>query len=223
MPSSRRRAPTRSSSLRCGKLQSFLSQAIAPNTFLREVPPTRAVGSSAGPWASADADLSSANSSPPGPLHPTRRAAGLGHGWPRPPHPGHISSWPKREGSQAARGQLRSDNRAAAWSPQPPLCSAPYASPGVAATIPLTWAEGRALLWEATRAPSQGPRPNGAARCRPLPFGLGTKALNPHRAPPRGAPAPTPFRIPVPPVLSFLPPRRPGTRRRSSVCSACAR
>jgi site-specific DNA recombinase len=32
---------------------------------------------------------------------------------------------------------------------------------------------------EATRAPSQGPRPNGAARCRPLPFGIGTKALNP--------------------------------------------
>ena len=31
----------------------------------------------------------------------------------------------------------------------------------------------------ATRAPSQGPRPNGAGRCRHLPFGIGTKALNP--------------------------------------------
>jgi site-specific DNA recombinase len=28
---------------------------------------------------------------------------------------------------------------------------------------------------EATRAPSQGPTPNGAARCRPLPLGIGTK------------------------------------------------
>jgi hypothetical protein len=35
------------SSLRCGKLQSFFSKAIAPNTFLREVPLTRAVSSSA--------------------------------------------------------------------------------------------------------------------------------------------------------------------------------
>jgi hypothetical protein len=35
------------SSLRCGKLQSFFSKAIAPNTFLREVPLTVAVSSSA--------------------------------------------------------------------------------------------------------------------------------------------------------------------------------
>src|SRR6516164_11204504 len=34
------------------------------------------------------------------------------------------------------------------------------------------------LCCEATRAPSQGPTPNGAARCRPLPFGIGTQALN---------------------------------------------
>src|SRR5262249_883969 len=34
------------------------------------------------------------------------------------------------------------------------------------------------LCCEATRAPSQGPTPNGAARCRPLPFGIGTPALN---------------------------------------------
>ena len=218
MPSSRRRAPTRSSSLRCGKLQSFLSQAIAPNTFLREVPPTRAVGSSAGPWASADADLSSANSSPPGPLHPTRRAAGLGHGWPRPPHPGHISSWPKREGSQAARGQLRSDNRAAAWSQQPPLCCVRFDSPFGAPITPLAWAEGRALLrsnpsavpgaeteWGGTMPPSPirdrhpGAKPSPR---RPLAYSL------PH---------------PAPAWLSSPPRRRPGTRRRSAACSACAR
>ena len=35
------------SSLRCGKLQSFFSEAIAPNTFLREVPLTIVVSSSA--------------------------------------------------------------------------------------------------------------------------------------------------------------------------------
>src|SRR5262249_50115093 len=34
-----------------------LCEAIAPNTFLREVPPTTAVSSSAGALASADADL----------------------------------------------------------------------------------------------------------------------------------------------------------------------
>src|SRR5262249_13158718 len=94
----------------------------------------------------ADADLSGANSSPSGPLHPTRRAAGLGPRWPRPPHPGHISSWPKREGSQAAARQLRSNNRAAAWSLQSPLCAVRCASPFLAPTIPLAWAEDRALL-----------------------------------------------------------------------------
>src|SRR5262249_25080673 len=98
---------------------------------------------------------------------------------PRPPHPGPISSWPKREGSQAATRQLGSNNRAAAWSHQTPLCSVRSASAFGATTIPLAWAEDRALLWEATRAPSQGPRPKGAARGRPLPFGIGTKALNP--------------------------------------------
>src|SRR5262249_22026895 len=76
-----------------------LADAIAPNTFLREVPPTRAVNSSAGALASADADLSSANSSPPGPLQPKHRAADTDPCEPGPPHPGHISSWPKREGS----------------------------------------------------------------------------------------------------------------------------
>ena len=142
----RGRAPSRLSSLRCGKLQSFFSDAIAPNTFLREVLPTGAVSSSAGASASADADLSSANSSPSGPLHPMRRAAGLGHCWPRPPHPGLLSSWPKREGSQAATRQLGSNNRTALWFFQSPLCPVRYASPCGTPTIPLAWAEGRALL-----------------------------------------------------------------------------
>jgi hypothetical protein len=51
------------SSLRCGKLQSFFSAAIAPNTFLREAPLAIAASSSAG-HDPADADLSGANSSP---------------------------------------------------------------------------------------------------------------------------------------------------------------
>src|SRR5262245_19675603 len=93
-----------------------LFEAIAPNSFLREVPPTTAVSSSAGASASADADLSSANSSPSGPLQPEHRAADTDPCEPGPPHPGHISSWPKREGSQAALRQLRSNNRSAAWS-----------------------------------------------------------------------------------------------------------
>ena len=87
------------------------------------------------------------------------------------PHPRTDSSWPKREGSQVATRQLRSNNRAESYFLLSPLC--------FTAKIPLTWAEDRALLWEATPAPSQGPAPNGAARCRPLPFGIGTKALNP--------------------------------------------
>jgi hypothetical protein len=48
---------------RRGKLQSFFSKAIAPKTFLREVPLTITVSSSAG-YVMADADLSDANSSP---------------------------------------------------------------------------------------------------------------------------------------------------------------
>ena len=63
----RRRRPGFERRLGCrrrGKLQSFLSSAIAPNTFLRRVPPAIAVGGSARSSVRADADLSSANSSP---------------------------------------------------------------------------------------------------------------------------------------------------------------
>jgi hypothetical protein len=107
----RSRSPARSSSLRCGKRQSFFADAIAPPTFLRKVPRTLAGRSSAGSSRRAEADLSRANSSPSGPLHPTRRAADLDHRWPKPPHPGPSSSWPQREGAQAARRQLRSNHR----------------------------------------------------------------------------------------------------------------
>jgi hypothetical protein len=131
---------------RYGKLQSFFSDAIAPNTFLRKVPPTILVGSSARQRTRADADVSGANSSPSGPLHPKRRAAGVGHCWLMPPHPRSEPSWPKREGSRVARGQLRSNNRAEACPLITPLCFVLFHGRLVAATIPLTWAEGRALL-----------------------------------------------------------------------------
>ena len=78
-----------------------------------------------------------------------------------------ISSWPQREGSQAASRQLRSNNRAAASHPQYPLCFIRFDSPSSLTTIPLTWAEDRALLgsnpsavpganteWGGTRPPS---------------------------------------------------------------------
>src|SRR5262249_21309790 len=97
---------------------------------------------------------------------------------PRPPHPGLLSSWPKREGSQAATRQLGSNNRTAPWFLQSPLWPVRYASRGW--RLQYLWPGRRTgPCWGATRAPSQGPRPNGAARGRPLPFGIGTKALNP--------------------------------------------
>jgi hypothetical protein len=54
----------RRSCRRYGKLQSFFSDAIAPNTFLRKVPLTITVSSSARIRYRADADKSGANSSP---------------------------------------------------------------------------------------------------------------------------------------------------------------
>jgi hypothetical protein len=58
---------------RRGKLQPFFACAVAPEPFLREVPLTFTVNSSASP--EADADVSGANSSPYKPLHSPRRAA----------------------------------------------------------------------------------------------------------------------------------------------------
>src|SRR5262249_43363776 len=113
-----------------------LFAAIAPNTFLRELPPTIAVSGSAGPSAAADADLSRANSSLSGPLQPKHRAADTAPCGPGPPHPGHIASWPQREGSRAALGQPGSNNRAAAWSLSSPLCPVRFDSAFRATTIP---------------------------------------------------------------------------------------
>jgi hypothetical protein len=77
-----------------GSCNRSFPSAIAPNTFLRKVPLTIPVSSSARSWTRTDADVSGANSSPEGPLHPEQRAAGLGHCWLMPPHPRSDSSWP---------------------------------------------------------------------------------------------------------------------------------
>ena len=95
--------------------------------------------------------------------------------WRKLPHPRTHSSWPEREGSQVAR-QLGSNNRVESWFVRSPsyLGAIPEF---VAPVLPCSRPRRRiGLCWEATRAPSQGPRPNGAARCRPLPFGIGTQA-----------------------------------------------
>jgi hypothetical protein len=144
---------------------------------------------------------------------------GQHHGWRKLPYPRTHSSWPKREGSQVAR-QLGSNNRVESWIVRSPSCLGAIPE-FVAPVLPCSWPGRRiGLCCEATRAPSQGPRPNGAARCRPLPFGIGTKALNP---PVWATLACPPIRTVAFPLPSLRPPRGPGTRHRSSVCSTCAR
>src|SRR5262245_2441068 len=66
------------------------------------------------------------------------------------------------------------------------------------------------LCCEATGAPSQGPTPNGAARCRPRPFGIGTKASNrfTYVPPQRSRACPLMYTL-VCPFPSSLPPREP--------------
>src|SRR5262249_54826652 len=154
---------------------------------VREGRRARAVSSPRGASAPADADLSSANSSPSGPLQPTHRAADTGPCEPGPPHPGHISSWPQREGSQAAARQLGSNNRATAWSLLSPLCSVLYTGPFAATTIPSAWAGGRPVLrsnpsappgakteWGGTRPPSpiRDWHPSAKPSWRPSPAAL---------------------------------------------------
>ena len=58
-----------------GSCDRSCQRAIAPNTFLREVPLT-AIREQLCPVV-ADTDLSGANSSPPGPLNPRHRVADL--------------------------------------------------------------------------------------------------------------------------------------------------
>ena len=174
----------------------------------------------------ADADVSGANSSPSGPLHPERRAAGLGHRWLMPPHPRSDSSWPKREGSRVATRQLRSNNRADAWLLTPPLglVSPSAATSSHLPSLGLGGGQGAAAK-QPGRHP-RGPRPPGAARCRPLPCGIVAEAPNPRAREPlrRGvAPAYSLSRTAVAPLPSPPWPRRPGTRRRSGAGSARAR
>src|ERR1700745_3178461 len=70
---------------------------------------------------------------------------------PGPPHPRSEPSWPQREGSQVARGQLRSNNRAEACFRMTPLCFVRCGGRLVVATLPLTWVEGRAPPFLPTR------------------------------------------------------------------------
>src|SRR5262245_12779635 len=63
-----------------------------------------------------------------------------------PPHPRTDSSWPQREGSQVARGQLRSNNRAEAWLLSVPFWFVQFDNSFGLLTIPVTWAEGRATV-----------------------------------------------------------------------------
>ena len=188
---------------RHGKLQSFFSKAIAPNTFLRQVRLTISReqlclvirhGRCVFIWCEFLA------------VRATPYRASCGLAWrllAEAPHPRPDSSWPKREGSQVAR-QLGSNNRPNLLSPCLLLISVRFQK----AIVPWYNAEdlggGQGSAVEATRAPSQGPRPNGAARCRPLLFGIGTKALNPNRQ-------------------SVRRPQVLGTLQTSFVCSTCAR
>ena len=206
-----------------GSCDRSFPSAIAPNTFLRKVPLTITVSSSAWSGTRADADVSGANSSPEGPLHPQRRAAGPGHCWLRPPHPRSDSSWPQREGSQVAIRQLRSNNRAEAWLISFPLWFVYFDSPFAAPTIPLTWAEDRATVGTDLSA---GPGANTEWGGTMPPSSIrvwhqGAKSPRP-RCSPALARVPLMYTL-VYPFLWLLLRREPGTRRRSSVCSACAR
>ena len=204
---------------RSGKLQSFFADAIAPNTFLRKVPPMMIVGSSARQRTRADADVSGANSSPSGPLHPKRRAAGLGHCWLMPPHPRSEPSWPQREGSQVARGQLRSNNRAEACFRITPLCFVRCDRRLVAATLLLTWAEGRALP---RSSPSAVPGANTEWGGTTPPSAIrdwhqGAKRLACAAPLRRSLASPLTHTVGAP-LPSSPPPRGSGIRRRSSAC-----
>src|SRR5262249_32295430 len=72
------------------------------------------------------------------------------------------------------------NNRDESWSSVSSLLRCRWGTTFASDGLPYVW-PGRRVerCGEATRAPSQGPRPNGAARGRLLPFGIGTKAPNP--------------------------------------------
>jgi hypothetical protein len=70
-------------------------------------------------------------------------------------HPRSHSSWPKREGSQVATGQLRSNNRVEFGFVMSPSCGVAIRRSWSFATMQLTWAEDRALL---RKQPERRPR-----------------------------------------------------------------
>src|SRR5262249_54509025 len=109
-------------------------------------PLTRTVSSSARSRIRADADVSGANSSPSGPLHTPRRAGRLPPSLTKAAASKDRLELAPREGSQVATRRLRSNNRAEAGLLLSPLGSVQFDSPFGAPTIPLTWAEDRALL-----------------------------------------------------------------------------
>jgi hypothetical protein len=146
---------------RRGKLPSFLSNAIAPYTFLRELLLTITVSSSAWSSALADADLSGANSSPSGPLHTQRRAAGL------PPSPAKGAASKDRL-ELAPTGGISSCRQATRIEQPGPIgfVISPFCFSGVPRntfSCPRLQCLGPGrrveLCWEATRAPPQGPTP----------------------------------------------------------------
>ena len=89
---------------RCGKLRSFLSSAIAPNTFLRQPPLTVVVSSSAW-WLQMRRYLVRI---PRREGHSNHRAVRSARAGLQSPHLRMHSSWPDREGSRSAeRGSDR--------------------------------------------------------------------------------------------------------------------
>ena len=106
--------------------------------------------------------------------------------------------------------------------PLPPLWFVQFDSPFGPPTIPLTWAEGRALL---RSNPSAVPGANTEWGGTMPPSSIRDwhqGAKSPGLRPPRGH-ADTLVSTLVYPLLPLLPSRRPGTRHSSSACSACAR
>ena len=83
---------------RCGKLRSFLSSAIAPNTFLRQAPLTVVVSSSAW-WLQMRRYLVRI---PHRKGHSNHRAVRSARAGLQSPHLRMHSSWPNREGSRSA-------------------------------------------------------------------------------------------------------------------------
>jgi hypothetical protein len=146
---------------RGGKWPSFFSNAIAPGPFLRALPLRITVSSSAWSLVLAAADLSGANSSPSGPPHTPRRAAGLL------PSPAKGAASKDRlelaptGGISSCRQATPSDQPAPFGFVMPPPCFSGVSRTTFSCRRLQCLGPGRRveLCWEATRAPSQGPTP----------------------------------------------------------------